>query len=336
MVLTTPASSAARAANCASSKLPPRGFSQRTCLPACIRATAYGTCEAFGVQMCTTSALLSTTSEILPYACSTPQASATSRERAGLAAITPTIPAPAGTAARRCTSPIMPAPRIATCFAFAASMPERLVPSIRLLPATVQNDRVTAARILVVEDSNAIRVPVVTALSAQGFELASAADGSELERLLPSFAPDLVILQRCGESLDLTDSERRLLGYLAAHRDRVVSKTQILTIRTTTITLNAPTRVDGASLTLTVDAALVSEARRTLRRVLMITGVIALAVSAVLVAAAVRVALRPLDSMAALAKTISQGNRGYRLAPTRTDTELGQTAQAFDEMLDEL
>ena len=107
-------------------------------------------------------------------------------------------------------------------------------------------------------------------------------------------------------------------------------------IKTTTITLNAPTRVDGASLALAVDAALVSEARRTLRRVLMITGVIALAVSAVLVAGAVRVALRPLDSMAALAKTISQGNRGYRLSPTRTDTELGQTAQAFDEMLDEL
>jgi two-component system, OmpR family, sensor kinase len=107
-------------------------------------------------------------------------------------------------------------------------------------------------------------------------------------------------------------------------------------IKRTTIMLNAPSRVDGASLTLGVDAALVSEARRTLRRVLMITGVIALAVSAVLVAAAVRVALRPLDSMAALAKTISQGNRGYRLSPTRTDTELGQTARAFDEMLDEL
>jgi two-component system, OmpR family, sensor kinase len=107
-------------------------------------------------------------------------------------------------------------------------------------------------------------------------------------------------------------------------------------IKTTTITLNAPTRVDGASLTLAVDAALVSKARPTLRRVLMITGVIALAVSAVVVAAAVRVALRPLEEMAGLAKTISQGSRGYRLAPARTDTELGQTAQAFDEMLDEL
>ena len=39
--------------------------------------------------------------------------------------------------------------------------------------------------------------------------------------------------------------------------------------------------------------------------------------------------------MAELAKK-SPGQRGSRLAPTRTDTELGQTAQAFDEMLDEL
>jgi len=108
-------------------------------------------------------------------------------------------------------------------------------------------------------------------------------------------------------------------------------------IKTTTITLNAPTpRVDGAQLTLAIDTSLVSNAWRTLRRVLMITDVIALLVSAALVAGAVRLALRPLDSMAALAKTVSQGNRGARLAPTRTDTEIGQTAQAFDEMLDEL
>jgi len=109
-------------------------------------------------------------------------------------------------------------------------------------------------------------------------------------------------------------------------------------VKSTTITLNAPPtpRVDGAQLTLAVDTSVVSNARRTLRRVLLITDVIALLVSAALVAGAVRLALRPLDSMAALAKTVSQGNRGARLAPTRTDTEIGQTAQAFDEMLDEL
>ena len=53
-------------------------------------------------------------------------------------------------------------------------------------------------------------------------------------------------------------------------------------------------------------------------------------------ALAVRLALQPLDAMAHLAKGIAGGRRGLRLAPTRTDTELGQTAQAFDEMLDEL
>ena len=178
--------------------------------------------------------------------------------------------------------------------------------------------RVTAARILLVEDSDAIRLPVATALSGHGFALEAAADGTDLERRLGAFGPDLVILdvmlpgrdgfallavvrqtstaavlmltardtladrlhgltagaddylvkpfamaelvarvhavlrrtrpggvtvavgdlvinddatsvRRDGEPLDLTDTERRLLGYLAAHRERVVSKTQILT-----------------------------------------------------------------------------------------------------------
>src|SRR5215211_5688004 len=263
------------------------------------------------------SALLSATSSMLPYACSTLHASATSRERSAVEAITPRTCAPASIAARRCTSPIIPAPRIATRFDVSA-MPERLVLGTHKLPPTMQNGRVGGARILVVEDSEAIRVPIVKALSAQGFQVAAAADGSDLEGLLPCLGPDLVILdvmlpgrdgfellqvirrtsttavlmltardaladrvqgltggaddylvkpfamaelvarihavlrrsrpggssisiddlvinddatlvQRCGVSLDLTDTERRLVGYLAAHRDRVVSKTQILT-----------------------------------------------------------------------------------------------------------
>jgi DNA-binding response OmpR family regulator len=197
-------------------------------------------------------------------------------------------------------------------------MPQRLVLRTPVVPSSRQNGHVGGARILVVEDSDAIRLPVVTALSAQGFQLAALPGGSDLESLLPSFAPDLVILdimlpgrdgfellrvirrtstaavlmltardalsdrvqgltegaddyvtkpfamaelvarihavlrrsrpggssisvadlvinddvtlvRRGDESLDLTETERRLLGYLAAHRDRVVSKTQILT-----------------------------------------------------------------------------------------------------------
>jgi DNA-binding response OmpR family regulator len=178
--------------------------------------------------------------------------------------------------------------------------------------------RVTAARILMVEDSDAIRLPVATALTAHGFAVEATPDGADLERRLGAFRPDLVILdvmlpgrdgftllpvvrrastaavlmltardaladrlhgltagaddylvkpfamaelvarvgavlrrtrpggvtvavgdlvinddatsvERDGEPLDLTDTERRLLGYLATHRERVVSKTQILT-----------------------------------------------------------------------------------------------------------
>lgn len=106
-------------------------------------------------------------------------------------------------------------------------------------------------------------------------------------------------------------------------------------IKSTTVMLQTP-RLAGAELVLSVDTSLVSGARATLRRVLLLTGLAALLVSALLVAVAVRLALRPLEAMAGLAKAIAGGHRGQRLAPSRTDTEIGQTAAAFDEMLDEL
>ncbi|GAB2579553.1 response regulator transcription factor [Microlunatus antarcticus] len=40
---------------------------------------------------------------------------------------------------------------------------------------------------------------------------------------------DAAVVRRAGRTLDLTDTERRLLAYLAAHRERVVTKTQLLT-----------------------------------------------------------------------------------------------------------
>lgn len=175
-----------------------------------------------------------------------------------------------------------------------------------------------ASRILVVEDSEAIRMPVVAALSGHGFDVDAAVDGNDLESRLRSFAPDLVILDvmlpgrdgfdllkvirsssnagvmmltardaladrvqglthgaddylmkpfamaelmariqavlrrvrpggvtiaigdlvinddvsvvtRQGRTIELTDTERRILSYLAGQRGRVVSKTQLLT-----------------------------------------------------------------------------------------------------------
>ena len=107
-------------------------------------------------------------------------------------------------------------------------------------------------------------------------------------------------------------------------------------VRSVAVILNGIGRVDGAELTVAVDASLVREGQRQLRRVLIGTSVAAVLLSAALVFFTVRFALRPLDSVAGLARSITEGRRGSRLRPQRTDTEIGQTAAALDEMLDEL
>jgi len=107
-------------------------------------------------------------------------------------------------------------------------------------------------------------------------------------------------------------------------------------LRSTTAVLKAPRRVDGAVLTLGVDASQAVAAQRTLRRVLIFASLVILGLSIAMISASMRLALRPLSAMAGLAQDIAGGHRGRRLSPSRTDTEIGRTAEAFDDMLDEL
>jgi DNA-binding response OmpR family regulator len=53
---------------------------------------------------------------------------------------------------------------------------------------------VTAARVLVVEDAEAIRVSVESALAATGCRVLGRPDGADLEQQLAEFRPDLVVL----------------------------------------------------------------------------------------------------------------------------------------------
>ncbi|GAB2460239.1 hypothetical protein GCM10027265_06740 [Jatrophihabitans fulvus] len=89
-------------------------------------------------------------------------------------------------------------------------------------------------------------------------------------------------------------------------------------------------------LTLSVDSSQVGDTLRRLVLLEVIGGLVALALAWVLLRRIVRVALRPLDDMTAVARTIAAGDRGRRLGTGRPDTELGRTATAFDAMLDEL
>jgi two-component system OmpR family sensor kinase len=92
----------------------------------------------------------------------------------------------------------------------------------------------------------------------------------------------------------------------------------------------------GGRVILVADTTQTTQVTRQLRQVMIGAGAITLAIAAMLLVAASRVALRPLDRLTALATGIATGDRGRRLHPDRADTELGRAASAFDGMLDAL
>jgi signal transduction histidine kinase len=94
--------------------------------------------------------------------------------------------------------------------------------------------------------------------------------------------------------------------------------------------------IQGAKFTFYADTEAISQAQVRLRKLLIMLGLGAIAVTGVLMIWVVRRALAPLDAMTSLAQAIAAGHRGGRLNPSRTDTELGRTAAAFDGMLDSL
>ncbi|QNI06748.1 HAMP domain-containing histidine kinase [Mycobacterium kubicae] len=93
---------------------------------------------------------------------------------------------------------------------------------------------------------------------------------------------------------------------------------------------------DGARVILVADTTQTTQVTRQLRQLMIAAVVVTLGVAALLLIAVSRAALRPLDRLTALAKDITTGDRGRRLRPDRSETELGRAASAFDGMLDAL
>ncbi|MEE6179568.1 HAMP domain-containing sensor histidine kinase [Mycobacterium sp. 050134] len=93
---------------------------------------------------------------------------------------------------------------------------------------------------------------------------------------------------------------------------------------------------DGGRVILVADTTQTTQVTRQLRQLMIGAGVVTLLVAALLSLAVSRVALRPLERLTALATDITTGDRGRRLRPKRTDTELGRAAGAFDGMLEAL
>ncbi|KAA0022465.1 HAMP domain-containing sensor histidine kinase [Antrihabitans cavernicola] len=93
---------------------------------------------------------------------------------------------------------------------------------------------------------------------------------------------------------------------------------------------------NGSSVTLLGDTAQIADVRKELREVMIAAAVATLAVAGVVLYISIGQALRPLQAMTAVARQITAGDRGRRLRPDRSSSDLGQSASAFDGMLDAL
>ncbi|MEC3916663.1 sensor histidine kinase [Nocardia sp. CDC160] len=108
------------------------------------------------------------------------------------------------------------------------------------------------------------------------------------------------------------------------------------TTKTRFLRLSGPGAINDSRLTMQIDTPLLARVQSRLALLLVLATAGAIAVIVVGLWFLVRRALAPLDTMTRLARDIAHGHLGRRLNPSRTDTELGRTAAAFDEMLDAL
>jgi signal transduction histidine kinase len=93
---------------------------------------------------------------------------------------------------------------------------------------------------------------------------------------------------------------------------------------------------DGTRVSFSASAASVSRSVDRLLLVEVLVALGALALATLLVLRGTTTALRPLNQVVETAASIAGGDRRQRLHPTRSDTELGSMAAAFDRMVDAL
>jgi two-component system OmpR family sensor kinase len=93
---------------------------------------------------------------------------------------------------------------------------------------------------------------------------------------------------------------------------------------------------DGSRVSFSASRSSIDHAVTNLLIVELLVAAGALALATVLVLQSTRTALRPLSAVIETATRIAHGDTRLRLEPSRTNTELGSLAQAFDRMVDAL
>jgi signal transduction histidine kinase len=93
---------------------------------------------------------------------------------------------------------------------------------------------------------------------------------------------------------------------------------------------------DGTKISFSASRTSIGHAVNNLLLIELLVAAAALALATLLVLQSTRTALQPLSSVIETARRIAHGDSNLRLEPSRTDTELGTLAQAFDQMVDAL
>jgi signal transduction histidine kinase len=93
---------------------------------------------------------------------------------------------------------------------------------------------------------------------------------------------------------------------------------------------------DGTNVSFSASRASIDHAVTNLLLVELLVAAAALLLASLLVLQGTRTALRPLSAVIETATRIAHGDSKLRLKPSRTDTELGSLAEAFDHMVDAL
>jgi two-component system OmpR family sensor kinase len=93
---------------------------------------------------------------------------------------------------------------------------------------------------------------------------------------------------------------------------------------------------DGTKVSFSTSRTSINHAVNNLLLIELLVAAAALALATLLVLQSTRTALRPLSSLIETARRIAHGDSNLPLHPSRTDTELGSLAQAFDQMVDAL
>ncbi|HEY2656211.1 MAG TPA: HAMP domain-containing sensor histidine kinase [Solirubrobacteraceae bacterium] len=162
-------------------------------------------------------------------------------------------------------------------------------------------------------------------LATAGAAVQRAGGGSQLKALVPGLALEGISIR--GDPA----AARRLArsGAPATGRSKVGS-----TIRTrgSLLVLDETLR-GGMVLSLTASRASIDHAVTSLLLVVAVVTAVGLALATFLVLQGTRTALRPLFAVIDAATRIASGDSKLRLSPSRSDTELGRLAAAFDQMV---